>query len=258
MVGGASKGERVNRHFKSIAPCGFYLHGILNEAKLFGDEGGGNHAASAGEGFGFDAAFEGADGEGVGAGDLNKVGIGAVRGEEGMASDVGAQGGHIDQREIVHQNDGVGYAAVDELDRHFLFFPHDGKVRPPVLGMRKMQADARREDLGAHESGGGLDLHVGGGGAQLVGEAGDAPRPVSAKVGFGPVGIEKAHAEISHVGGLNQEEAFGSDAPVAVAKAGDEVGILAGEQQLAVIQKDEVVTGTVHFPEGKFHGESMP
>src|SRR5690606_35159726 len=81
----------------------------------------------------------------------------------------------------------------------------------------------------------------------------EATRAISAHFSLAAISIVVAEPEVGAVlGGLDGEQAIRANAAVAVAKMGDLIAVeLEGE--IAVVDDDEVVAGTVHFVEVKEH-----
>ena len=177
---GAREREGGSRDFEDIAASGGHPDGSADQAEFFGDERGGGDAGSAGEGFGLDAALICPNGEGGGSRDLDEIGVGPGGGEQGVMAEEGAEGGHIHRGQMVDHADGVGNAAVDEMEGRFAVFPQDGKIQAPILGGRQVEADPREQDFGADKPGGGFDAHVGGGRPDFESQPRDAAGPVAA------------------------------------------------------------------------------
>ena len=115
--GGAREGWGIDADFEDVATGGADADGRGgDEPKTGGDECRSCDARSAGEGFGFDAAFEGADGDFAGAGDLGEIGIGAAGREERVAADEGAESPHVDGGDVVDEADGMGDAGVEVVE----------------------------------------------------------------------------------------------------------------------------------------------
>ena len=260
VFGGPGQGGGIDADFEDVAAGGADADGrCAEESEACGDDGGGRDARAAGEGFGFDAAFEGADGQLGGARDLGEIDIGASRGEQGVAADEGAEGRHVEGGEIVDETDGVRNAGVEVVEDPGASVPGDGEVWAPILGRGEVDADGAGDDFGAEDAGGGFDEHVVGCGPEFACQSRDAAGPVAAHVGLGTVGVEEAHAEVGvGRGGLDQDDAFGADAAAPVAEAGDESGVAGGEGKVPVVEEEEIVAGAVHFPETEVHGGRMP
>lgn len=86
-------------------------------------------------------------------------------------------------------------------------------------------------------------------------EPAKATRAVAAHFGFTSVGIVIAKTEIrAFLRGFHGQQAVRADASVAIAERGDGIAIQFGcEREVAVINDDEIVAGTIHFEEVEEH-----
>ena len=90
--------------------------------------------------------------------------------------------------------------------------------------------------------------------ARLIAIAADAAGAVAAHLAHGAVAVEEQHAEVPLALGLvHDHEAVGPQGAVGGAEGlGDAGEGFGGQALLQVVEDDEVVAGSVHFPE--FHG----
>ena len=88
---------------------------------------------------------------------------------------------------------------------------------------------------------------------EVGGEAAEAARAIAAHFGFAAVGVVVAETEVrAFPGGLHGKQSVRADAAVAITEGGDGVGVEV-DGEVAVINDDEVIAGTVHFEEVEEH-----
>ena len=182
-------------------------------------------------------------------GEALKIAQGAAQLEEKVVVRVG-QAGPVD--------DGVGQAGVAQLDvpaGDLLPADHSGAVQVDHGGV--VQADAilaAVDALADDQARGRLHLLDRAGQTRLIAIAADAAGTVAAHLAHGAVAVEEQHAEVSLALGLvHDHEAVGPQGAVGGAEGlGDAGEGFGGQALLQVVEDDEVVAGSVHFPE--FHG----
>lgn len=114
------------------------------------------------------------------------------------------------------------------------------------------------DDGGMVEAGVGFKLHDLGGGAEVVGEDGEAAGPVAAHFAKGAVGVEVAHGNMgggAQGGVAEDQEAIRANAVMAVAQGAGKVRevVIGGRAGVAAIDGHEIVSCAVQLPELKSH-----
>ena len=92
---------------------------------------------------------------------------------------------------------------------------------------------------------------------QVRGETPETARAVAAHFRLAAIGIVIAEFEIrAFFGGFDRQQTVRADAAVAVAEGFDGFGV-EGNREIAIVDDDEVIAGTVHFVEVEEHGNGM-
>ena len=155
-VGGAEEGDvavLVRGGFfeadgEGIAALDFDLDGGGSAGEFVMDEGAGNHAGAAGEGFIFDAALVGADADAIGSEGLDEVGVGAFGSEGFVVAEAGTEFTDIDGIDVVKEDDGVGDAGVEAVDGEGFAGDREGLVELEVEGGAHVDAHLAVFELG--------------------------------------------------------------------------------------------------------------
>ena len=235
--------------FEGISPFDKDLDGGRGVSLFVKEESGGDHPRPAGEGFVFDAAFVGADGDGGGGEDGGEVRVGAFGGEVGVMAEGVTEFADWGGGEVIDKDDRVGDAGIDGVNGEGKVGDLEWGIEGEGVGEAHVNldeiADAMADDF-ARE---GFEVNRARLGADFLGETGEAAGPISAHFGFTAVGVVVAHAEVGGgLGGFDSDEAIGADAAMAVTNLGDLGG---GEWEYieAIIDHDEVIACAVHFGE---------
>lgn len=270
-VGGAGEGDSgetvvagfLEADHKGVAAFDIDLDGAGCAGEKVVDQCGSDHTSATSERLIFDAALEGANRDMVRREHGGEVGIGASRGEGRVVADGAAVGDDIEGVEglgITDEGDDVRHPGVEEVERGIEAGDFGVEDELEVLGIGHGDADVVADHRRAEGADGGLegdffqdDL------AEVGDEAAEATRTIAAHFSLAAVGIVITEAEIrALLGGFHGEQAVGADAAVAITQRGDGVAVeFLGEREVAVVNDDEVVAGTVHFEELEKHLEEV-
>jgi hypothetical protein len=213
--------EEINA--QGVAAFDQHAEGGLGAGEGGDGQGGGDHAGAAGQGFGFDAALVGADGEVLGSELADKIDVGPAGLEVMVMAEGGAERMDVGAVEVIDEDHGVRDAGMDRVDSECFSGGVEFHAIGEGTGLAQGEGDLVAAEGGGDQAGGGFkgDGAVLGG-RELVDESGKAAGAIAAHFGFPAVGVVVAHAEVGLGFGLfDEEESVGPDAAVAVAKAGD-------------------------------------
>jgi len=219
------------------------------------NEGAGGDAGPASEGFVLNSALVGADGEVIGGKSADEVGVGAIGLEMIVVANGGSVFDNVAVGEVIDKNDGVRNACVEIVDG---CKGGDWRVELEADGVRHVDADFFANEFRLEGAGDGLE----GEGCTVAAEksggvAAKTTGAITAHFRFAAVGIIVTEFDISIAfGRFDCDVAIRSDAAVAIAEEGDLGGGEVGVER-AVINHDEVVSGSVHFGESESHGSKL-
>lgn len=239
--------------FQSIATFHVHFDGAWSTGEQVMDEGRGDHASAAGEGFIFHATLEGADGNVIRCEDGGEIGIRSRWGEGFVMTDRAAV---VEDVEFIQrfgtfeEGHDVRHAGVDEMEGGIDAWDFSVGIELQALRLGHGDADV----VADHFCGQGADDGFEGDFFQhdlteMRGETTKTAGTISAHFGFAAVGIVVTEAKVgAFFGGFDGEKAICTDAAVAVAEGGDGVGVEV-DGEVAVINDDEIIPGAVHFEE---------
>ena len=263
--GGASELEVMNGlggdcggNGEYVATGGLDTNGGLHTRFAQCDNGCCCHTGSAGEGFVLDAPFIGADEQGGIVENLDKVDVGALWGVLFVLAYCRTRSSNIDCSNIRACDDDVRYARIGIIDLQGFVVQHDRLIQDDGFGRWQMQGDRLMLDVGGNGARCRFKLHGCRGNFLIIGKPCNAACAIAAHIGFFAIGVEKLHAEMvcGIYGCAQEEEAICPDAGMVLTPSLDLAGCWRMWHGLCILQDDEVVAGSVHFPERHFHDGS--
>lgn len=254
-VGVLVRGRFFEADSEGVSTLNFDSDGGGSAGEFVMDEGAGDHASAAGEGFIFDAALVSADADAIGSEGLDEVGVGAFRGEGFVVAKTRAELSDIDGIDVVKEDDGVRNARVDTVNVEGVASDREGLIEFEVEGGAHVDAHLAVFELGRDHAREGFEANETQRVAmEVIDETSEAAGSVSAHFCFTAICVVVAHFEVAAFGGgFDKEETVCANAAMAVAEAGDLVSG-EGEAKVTIVEHDEVIPGTVHFDKLQLHG----
>ena len=175
-------------------------------------------------------------------GDLDEIDVRTLRETSRVVADRAAATHDIDRIEVVDELDVMGHSRIEEPPAVAFVNLTDGNHAEFDLSGEPLRA----ENAGGVESVCGVEEFGFASDSEVFGEERETSGAVAAHFAFRSVGVVVAHRAVDF-GTVGQgHHSVGSDSEVAVAQPGDQAG-LGREDAVAVVDEDEVVSGTLVF-----------